>query len=205
MNRTPIPQPISEQRLIAVMRRLGAEHVHAVTPILVDAGVSVFEVTMDGEEALQSIEWLAGRGYLVGAGTVRTAGDAAAAMRAGASFASSPGLDQTVLGTAATLGLPMIPGALTPSEIMAAWSAGSGAVKLFPASLGGHEYLRALRGPLADIPLIPTGGVTSDNAASYLESGATAVAVGRWLTGHTDMYQIAQRATALVDSISHLR
>jgi len=205
MNRTPIPQAISEQRLIAVMRRLGAERVHAITPILVEAGMSVFEVTMDGEEALQSIEWLAGSGYVVGAGTVRTAGDAAAAMRAGAAFAVSPGFDQTVLGTAATLGLPMIPGALTPSEVMAAWNAGSGAVKLFPASLGGPEYLRAIRGPLDDIPLIPTGGVTSDNASSYLESGATAVGVGGWLTGQADMYEIAQRATALVDSIDHLR
>jgi len=187
------------------MRKLGAERVHAVAPILFEAGISVFEITLDGEEALQSIEWLKGNGYLVGAGTVRTAGEAAAAIRAGASFAASPGFDQAVLGTAATLGLPMIPGALTPSEIMAAWNAGSGAVKLFPASLGGPEYLRAIQRPLGDIPLIPTGGITADNAAQYLESGATAVGVGGWLTGPDDMYEIARRATALADSIEHLR
>ena len=133
-----------------------------------------------------------------------TAGDAAAAKRVGASFAVSPGFDQAVLGTAATLGLPMIPGAFTPTEIMAAWSAGSGAVKLFPASLGGPEYLQSIRGPLSDIPLIPTGGVTANNAAEFLAAGATAVGIGGWLTGPDDMFEIAQRATALVDSVEHL-
>lgn len=205
MNRAELPGAIREQKLIAVLRRLGTERIHAIAPILDEAGIGVFEVTMDGPEALPSIEWLKSNGYVVGAGTVRSAELAAAANRAGAAFAVAPDFNPTVTGTAATLGLPMIPGGLTPTEISTAWGAGACAVKLFPASIGGPQYLAAVRSPLPDVPLIPTGGVTADNAAAYLEAGAVAVGLGGWLTGIDDMYDIARRATVLVDSVEHLR
>ncbi len=205
MNRSDLPTPIKEQRVIAVMRRLGTTRIQALAPILEEAGIDVFEVTLDGPEALQSIEWLRANGHYAGAGTVRSAELAAAANRAGAAFAAAPDFNPMVVGTAATLGLPMIPGALTPSEITTAWGTGACAVKLFPVSVGGPEYLWALRGPLGDIPLIPTGGVDADNAAAYLEAGAVAVGVGGWLTGPDDMFDVAQRATALVESVERLR
>jgi len=202
--RIPIPEEIEEQRLIAVMRRLETERVKRVAPILGDAGIAVMEVTLDGAEALDSIRWLAAAGYEVGAGTVLSVEEAGAAHAAGAQFLVSPSFDPKLVASVAQ-SIPMVPGALTPSEVAAAWDRGASAVKLFPASFGGPAYLKAIRGPLAHIPLIPTGGITDKNAAGFLEAGAVAVGVGGWLTGLDDLDEVARRARSLVGSIAHLR
>jgi 2-dehydro-3-deoxyphosphogluconate aldolase/(4S)-4-hydroxy-2-oxoglutarate aldolase len=86
---------------------------------------------------------------------------------------------------------------LTPTEISAAWEAGASAIKVFPASLGGPRYITDVRGPLADIPLIPTGGITVDSVRDYLDAGALAVGLGGWLTGTVDPQQIQARAIRL--------
>jgi 2-dehydro-3-deoxyphosphogluconate aldolase/(4S)-4-hydroxy-2-oxoglutarate aldolase len=112
------------------------------------------------------------------AGTVRTAAQADAAAAAGAEAIVGPALSLDVLERADALELPAIPGAFTPSEVERAWSAGAALVKLFPASLGGPHYVRDLLAPLADVPLLVSGGVDAGNARAFLDAGAVAVGIG---------------------------
>jgi 2-dehydro-3-deoxyphosphogluconate aldolase/(4S)-4-hydroxy-2-oxoglutarate aldolase len=97
-------------------------------------------------------------------------------------------------------GIPMMPGAFTPTEVAVAWNAGATAVKVFPASVGGSGLLKAIRGPFGDLPLIPTGGITASNAGAFLAAGAVAVGVGGWLTSHDDLAVVGDRAGAIVDA-----
>src|SRR5205085_3252039 len=119
----------------------------------------------------------------VGAGTVRTVDDVEAAVDAGAVYLVSPHTDPALCARAGQLGAAYLPGAFTPTEIVAAWSAGAAAVKLFPARLGGPRYLRDIREPLPDIPIVPTGGVSAENAAEWFAAGAVAVGAGGSLIG----------------------
>ena len=201
MTRTVLPELIRDSRLIAVFRGLMPNRVSAVADVLQASGILVMEITMDSPEAEKSIERLAPR-TVVGAGTVMDVADAEAAVAAGAAFLVSPHTDFGVVEWAADRGVPVLPGALTPTEIVTAWNAGAAAVKIFPAAVGGPGLLRAVGGPLSDIPLIPTGGLTAENSASYLEAGAVAVGIGGWLTGPADLGVIAQRATATVEAVS---
>jgi 2-dehydro-3-deoxyphosphogluconate aldolase/(4S)-4-hydroxy-2-oxoglutarate aldolase len=123
--------------------------------------------------------------------------EAEAAVAAGATFLVAPHTDQVVARWAVERGIPMVPGAFTPTEVVTAWNAGVAAVKVFPASVGGPDLVKALRGPLAGLPLIPTGGITADNAAAFLDAGAVAVGVGGWLTDHADLGVIADRAAQM--------
>lgn len=200
MTRAVLPQTIRESRLIAVFRGLSPDRVVAVADVLERVGIVVMEITMDSPQAERSIELLAKRS-LVGAGTVMNVGEAAAAVEAGATFLVSPHTDPGVLEWADGRGVPVLPGALTPTEIMTAWNAGAAAVKVFPASLGGPGFLKAVGGPMPGIPLIPTGGITAQNAAAYLEAGAVAVGIGGWLTGHEDLGVIAERAVATTELV----
>lgn len=113
----------------------------------------------------------------------------------------TPHLDVDLLEWAQTNEVDMIPGALTPSEIFAARQYQPPAVKLFPAHLGGPEYLSSLLGPYPDLALIPTGGVTGDNARSFLEAGAVAVGVGGWLTSHSELSVVTERARQLASQV----
>jgi 2-dehydro-3-deoxyphosphogluconate aldolase/(4S)-4-hydroxy-2-oxoglutarate aldolase len=152
---------------------------------LADAGARIFEVTMDEESAADSLrasaERLARRVdgiYLVGAGTVRTPKQLRAALDAKAAFAVAPTLNPALIGEALDAQLPFIPGAATPTEAELAWASGATFVKLFPASSLGPSFIRELRGPMPEIETIPTGGVTFDNAQSFLDAGAVAVGLG---------------------------
>jgi Entner-Doudoroff aldolase len=152
---------------------------------LADAGARIFEVTMDEESAADSLrasaERLAQRGdgiYMVGAGTVRTPKQLRAALDAKAAFAVAPTLNPALIGEALDAQLPFIPGAATPTEAELAWASGATFVKLFPASSLGPSFIRELHGPMPEIETIPTGGVTFDNAQSFLDAGAVAVALG---------------------------
>ena len=177
-------------RLVAVLRRVSPQPaLLELVDELAEAGVRVFEITLDapsGAEGLAAVRThLAERGItdaMVGAGTVLTGETVAAAREAGADFAVSPIRDVELVRMAVATGLPFIPGALTPTEIAAAWAAGATLVKLFPASAVGPALVRELRGPLPDVPLLPTGGVDATNAAAFLEAGAVAVGVGSALT-----------------------
>ncbi|WP_062437188.1 bifunctional 4-hydroxy-2-oxoglutarate aldolase/2-dehydro-3-deoxy-phosphogluconate aldolase [Herbidospora daliensis] len=176
---------LTEHRLLAIVRgtdpraaldtvlTLAAEGVRLIEVSLVTAGAP--EVIRDARAAL-------GPGAHLGAGTVVTAGDARRAADAGASFLVTPAVSEAV-GAGVTLGLPVLAGALTPTEVVAARAAGAAAIKLFPASLGGVRHLRALRDPFPDIPFVPVGGVGPAEAAEYLAAGAVAVGVGSPLVG----------------------
>jgi 2-dehydro-3-deoxyphosphogluconate aldolase/(4S)-4-hydroxy-2-oxoglutarate aldolase len=200
MNRALLPEVVVETRVIAVLRGLNPDRVDTVTHILREAGIGAIEVTMDSPEAAKSIERLAHTAVSVGAGTVMSVAEAEVARAAGATFLVAPHTDPTVARWAVERGIPMIPGAFTPTEVVAAWNLGVAAVKVFPASVGGPGLLKALRGPLGGLPLIPTGGVTADNAAEFLSAGAVAVGLGGWLTGHSDLGVIAERAALTVQA-----
>lgn len=198
MNRASLPETIIRSRLIAVVRGLEPDRISTVIGILEGAGIGAVEVTMDSPGAAESIAGLAAGGRSVGAGTVMTLAEASEAVAAGATFLVAPHTDRSLLDWAVDHGIPMIPGAFTPTEVMAAWSAGAAAVKIFPASVGGPGLVEALRGTLGGVPLIPTGGITAGNAGAFLGAGAVAVGVGSWLTGQADLEAISRRAEAIV-------
>ncbi len=147
-----------------------------------DCGIPIAEITMTVPGAIELIAEIARdrTDIIVGAGTVVDTGTARRCLDAGAMFLSSPGLDLEVVEFAVKQQAVVLPGALTPSEIMAAWKTGADMVKVFPCSrLGGAGYIHALRSPFPHIPLIASGGVTQGNTADFILAGAAAVGIGR--------------------------
>lgn len=181
-----VADSIRRHRLIVVLRRIEPrDELIALVDELADAGARIFEVTFDSPTAADDLAavrgYLASRlggQFLVGGGTVLSAAQLDQAHRAGADFAVSPLLNPDLVGRSVKVGLPFIPGALTPTEIHAAWMVGATFVKLFPASAVGPAAVRELRGPLREIELIPTGGVDADNARAFIDAGAVAVGIG---------------------------
>ena len=170
--------------LIAIVRYRTAGGIDDAMDALADAGVPVLEVTLDTPDALAAIDRAARAGHVVGAGTVRTADEVRAAADAGARFVASPWLVTPVIDAADEVGLEAMPGVLTPSELARALDAGARTVKLFPAGpVGGPAYLRALRGPFPDVPIVPTGGIAVAEVGDYLAAGATSVGLGASLVG----------------------
>jgi 2-dehydro-3-deoxyphosphogluconate aldolase/(4S)-4-hydroxy-2-oxoglutarate aldolase len=173
-------ETIRAARLVAILRR--AAEADAEVARLAVAGVRVVEITLDSDDALGAIERARARGDVtVLAGTVREPAQVDAAVSAGAEGIVAPSLSLAVLERAAALEAPSIPGALTPTEVETAWRAGAALVKLFPARLGGPRYVQDLLAPLADVPLVATGGVDATNARAFLDAGAVAVGVGSGL------------------------
>jgi len=165
---------IRSERVVAVLRR--ARQPERAAADLVAAGIGVVELTLDSDGALAAIARLRERGDVtVLAGTVRTAADVERAAAAGAEACVGPALVPAMVERCRELGIPAIPGALTPTEVEAAWNAGAALVKLFPAAAVGPGYVRALTAPLSDVPLLVTGGVDAGNAAAFVEAGAVAV------------------------------
>ena len=173
---------IREVGIIPVIRAASADAAVAVVEALVQAGLTVAEITMTVPNAIDAIGSVAkrfGGQVLVGAGTVTDAESVRRAVDAGAEFIVSPCLVPEVIDAARRAEVAVLPGALTPTEVFEAFRLGGGMVKVFPAqSVGGGAYLRALRGPFPDIPLVPTGGVTLDNVREMFDAGAAAVGVG---------------------------
>jgi len=150
-----------------------------------EGGLRVFEITLRSPAALACLEAVAalGEDFLVGAGTIRNPQQLTAAARTGARFAVSPGFTEELAETAQDLELPMIPGVMTPSEILRAQAAGYSRLKFFPAeAAGGVAMLRALSGPFAELRFLPTGGVTAENAPEYLALNQVPCVGGSWLT-----------------------
>jgi len=143
-------------------------------------GLKVLEITLTTPGAIEAIAALAREpGAIAGGGTVLTAEDVRAVAKAGGRFALSPVFDAGALAAARSAGILYIPGAATPTEILAAHRAGAPVVKVFPSGpLGGPAFLRFVRGPLGHIPLLPTSGPTSENLADYFDAGAVAIGVG---------------------------
>jgi 2-dehydro-3-deoxyphosphogluconate aldolase / (4S)-4-hydroxy-2-oxoglutarate aldolase len=173
---TGVVERIRAERVVAVLR--GVADFDAVVAELVAAGIGVVEVTLDSDGALDAIARLRSRGDVsVIAGTARTAADAAAATAAGAEACVCPALIPAVVEQCRALGVPVIAGALTPSEIESARSTGASMVKLFPARAFGPSYVTDVLKPLPDVALLCTGGVTHADARDYLDAGAAAVGV----------------------------
>ncbi|MFJ8008195.1 bifunctional 4-hydroxy-2-oxoglutarate aldolase/2-dehydro-3-deoxy-phosphogluconate aldolase [Streptomyces fagopyri] len=177
---------LAARRLLAIVRGGDADAALRTVLALAEEGVGLIEVSLSGADALTVIErarHALGPDALLGAGTVLTADDARAAHRAGAGFVVTPGLGDGV-GAARDLGLPVLAGVLTPTDVIAARALGAEALKLFPAApFGGADYLRALRGPFPDAPFVPVGGIDAAAAHACLTAGATAVGVGSPLVG----------------------
>jgi 2-dehydro-3-deoxyphosphogluconate aldolase / (4S)-4-hydroxy-2-oxoglutarate aldolase len=204
--RPAIPAAISQGRVIAIGRHLDIASVLAIGEALAASGIRAFELTMNSASAVQAIAALSARfgpdELLIGAGTVLEEEQAQAAVAAGAKFLVMPTFDLRVVEWAVRHEIPAFPGAFTPTEILSAWRAGATAVKLFPASAVGPNFLREMRGPLPQIPLIPTGGITVENAAAFLAAGGLAVGMGSWLTGGGDPAVIRARAAAVVAAVA---
>jgi 2-dehydro-3-deoxyphosphogluconate aldolase / (4S)-4-hydroxy-2-oxoglutarate aldolase len=193
---------LTRMPVVAILRSMSADRFGAATEVLVDAGLPIAEFTLTTAGALDALRACAAAAppeLLLGAGTVVDAEQAEAAVDAGARFLVSPIVRAEVIGAGARLGVPVLPGAFTATEIVTAWEAGACAVKLFPASVGGPGYVRALRAPLPDVPIVPTGGIALEDVPAYLRAGAAAVGLGSPLLGDAcepggDLEALAARA-----------
>lgn len=174
-------EQVRQTRVIAVVRGASAKDALEVCHTLIEGGVKGIEVTFTTPDALSVIEKLAehfGNRILLGAGTVLKPQQAQDAARAGATFLVSPGSPAKLVEAMKNTGLLTIPGAVTPTEIMLALEAGADIIKLFPASLGGAAYAKALLGPFPELKFIPTGGISLENGEDWFVLGALALGMG---------------------------
>lgn len=181
VERPAIPAALEETRVVAILRRTEAARALETARAILAGGVRAIEVTCDSPGVLEMIRAISaelGDRMLVGAGTVLDVATAEAALAAGARYIVSPHTDPHLVSTMARRGVPCVPGAFTPTEALTAWRAGASVVKLFPAGSVGPGYLKDLRGPLRQIPFLPTGGVTLDNAGAFIAAGAWGLGIG---------------------------
>ena len=181
MTKDEVLGAILETRVVAVIRMKNAARLAGVAAALGRGGVRALEITMTVPGAVGIIREMAGSkaaGTLVGAGTVLDAGTAKDVIAAGADFVVSPITDRETVKVCRDAGVLVAPGAFTPTEIVAAWRAGADIVKVFPATSLGPQFCRDLRGPLPEVRLMPTGGVTVENARDFIAAGAAAVGLG---------------------------
>jgi 2-dehydro-3-deoxyphosphogluconate aldolase/(4S)-4-hydroxy-2-oxoglutarate aldolase len=167
--------------IVAVVRSPDSQQLVEVACALADGGVSVVEITMSVPEALdvlRQVRRVLGHRLLLGAGTVLDAETARAVLLAGAEYIVAPTLNLDVIRLCQRYERLVMPGAFTPTEILTAWEAGADIVKVFPADVVGHAFFKALRGPLPQIRLMPTGGVDLNTAAGFLKAGACCLGVG---------------------------
>lgn len=172
---------LGELGIVAVIRGRTAKDAVEVSEALIEGGVEAIEVTFttpDAGSALSELHERYGGSILLGAGTINEAAQAEEARSKGASFLVSPGSEPDLVETMLATGLVTIPGTLTPTEIQRALGLGAPAVKLFPGSLGGPDYLKALGGPFPQTRFIPTGGVSENNVGEWFAAGAYAVGAG---------------------------
>ncbi|MBI1902847.1 MAG: bifunctional 4-hydroxy-2-oxoglutarate aldolase/2-dehydro-3-deoxy-phosphogluconate aldolase [Planctomycetia bacterium] len=167
--------------IVAIVRAGRGELLVDAAEALLSGGIDVIEITFTVPKAQRVLEQVADRlgdKVLLGAGTVLDAATARAAMLAGAEFFVSPAVNLDVIRLARRYGKLVLPGAFTPTEILTAWEAGADLVKVFPCDTLGPAYLQAVAAPLPQVPLVPTGGITLDNAAAFLQAGACALGIG---------------------------
>jgi len=199
--------------VVAVIRMKEPAKLRAVVDALVEGGVTALEVTMTVPGAIDLIAQLAPTlpaGFLLGAGTVTDADTARRAIRAGAQFIVGPVFRPEVIAACHDLGVAAMPGCFSPTEILAAWEAGADVVKVFPATALGPGYLKDVRGPLPQVKLMPTGGVTVENAGDWIKAGAVAVGAGTALVdpkaiASGDFAAITEKATRIVANVRAAR
>lgn len=180
-SRESVTADLERSGVVAVIRMKDPDKVQAVVDAIAEGGVRAIEVTMTVPNAVALIAALAPRmpkGFTFGAGTVLDAETAAKVIDAGAQFIVSPVFRRSLITACHERGVPVTPGCFTPTEILDAWEAGADIVKVFPATVLGPGYIKDVRAPLPQVKLMPTGGVTVENAGEWIKAGAVAVGVG---------------------------
>lgn len=203
MNKPAILDRILATKIVAVVRSNSGDQLAKVVEALAEGGVLVSEITFTVPNALEIIQQVRkamGDRVILGAGTVLDPETARAAILAGAEFIVSPTVNPETIKLCRRYGVPVMPGAFTPTEILTAWEAGADVVKVFPADVGGPAYLKAVRAPLPQIRVMPTGGVDLTTANAFLDAGACALGVGSALVDPKlvaagDFATIRERAT----------
>lgn len=214
MNKAEVLQRITGTGIIPVVRAQSADEAMRAVEAIKEGGVSVLEITMTVPGAVRVIEEVARRyesDAVVGAGTVLDAETARLCILAGARFIVSPALDLETIACCRRYGIVVLPGAMTPTEVLAAWKAGADLVKVFPAgSLGGASFIKNLKAPLPQIELVPTGGVSLKTAADFIKAGAAALGIGTDLVDTTALRNgnagvITERARQFVEIVKEAR
>ena len=214
MDKAETLQRITEVGIVPVVRAASSEEALRAVEAIKAGGVPVIEITMTVPGAVRVIEEVAARygaDVLVGAGTVLDAETARACILAGAEFIVSPALNLDTIAMCRRYGKVVMPGALTPTEVLTAWQAGADFVKVFPCdSVGGAKYLKSLKAPLPQIQMVPTGGVSLQTAADFIKAGASALGVGSDLVNDQTLREgleslITERARRFVEIVKAAR
>lgn len=214
MTTQEIAQRIVEIAIVPVVRASSAKQAMQAAEAVCAGGIPIVEITMTVPGAIAVITELTramGSQVLIGAGTVLDAETGKRCIEAGAEFLVSPGFDAETVKLANRLGKVMMAGALTPTEVIAAWKAGSDFVKVFPCgTVGGAKYIKALKAPLPQIPMIPTGGVNLNTAADFILAGAAALGIGGELISASALEsgnasEITEAARKYIDIVRNAR
>ncbi len=213
MNKTEVLEKVKELGLLAVIRGPSADLTVQMVDALVEGGVKGIEITYstpDAEDVVRRLALKYGESILLGMGTLTKAEQAASAKEAGAMFLVSPVCEDELVKAMVASRLLTMAGALTPTEVLKAYTMGVDVVKIFPGSLGGPAYIKALKGPFPYIPMMPTGGVNASNAAEWFAAGVVAVGAGSelcppQLAKEGKFAEISQRAVAFVKVIQASR
>jgi len=202
MNKAEVCEQIKKIGIIPAIRVSSAEEAHFAADAVTQGGIPIVEITMTVPQAVELISRLVRdhEKLIVGAGTVLDTETARKCVDAGAHFLTAPGFDPAIVEYAAKADVAVFPGALTPTEVVAAWKAGSDFVKVFPCALGGPNYIKALKTALPQIPLIAAGGVTQQTAGNFILAGATAIGVG---TDLIPSRAIQQREATRIRELAH--
>ena len=206
-------QRIEACGIVAIIRANSSNELIEAAAAIQTGGVDVIEITMTTPDALQVIGDVAARlgdAVLIGVGSVLDAETARAAMLAGAEFVVSPVTKPDVIEICNRYGKVVVPGAFTPTEILSAWETGADYVKVFPSSGVGFSYIKDIKAPLPQIPLIPTGGINADNAAEFIKAGAAALGVGSALVSSDliesgDFAMLTERAKKLINAVKSVK
>ncbi|MCU4924498.1 bifunctional 4-hydroxy-2-oxoglutarate aldolase/2-dehydro-3-deoxy-phosphogluconate aldolase [Halobacteria archaeon AArc-dxtr1] len=211
---TEVRERIVEGGVLAVLRGIDEEDIVPAARAIYEGGVVGIEITADGTRATEKIaavdRELADTDAIVGAGTVLDGPAARATIDAGAEFVVSPGCRREVVEVCNRQNVLSAPGVMTPTEAIEAMEAGADILKMFPASTVGPGHIGALRGPLGDVDVIPTGGISTENAADYLDAGAIAVGAGSALVDYDaiaegDFDAVRESAAAFVETVDEAR
>ncbi|MBQ15562.1 MAG: 2-dehydro-3-deoxyphosphogluconate aldolase [Planctomycetaceae bacterium] len=213
MSRQSDLQRVLDGGIVAIIRASSGEQLVGVAEALYAGGIDVIEVTFTVPgvlEILSAVKRSLGEKILLGAGTVLDPESARAALLAGAEFIVAPNVNRDVITLCRRYDKVVMPGALTPTEVVAAWESGADIVKVFPADVGGPGYLKALHGPLPQVRLLPTGGVNLETIGDFISAGACAVGLGSALVesqavADGDMERIRSQAEAYVAAVATAR
>ena len=214
MNKSEIIEQIKEIGLVPVIRAESSDEALRAVEAIKEGGVPILEIAMTVPGAVRVIEEITKRyasDVIVGAGTVLDAETARVCILAGAQFVVSPALNPLTIECCRRYGIAVLPGALTPTEIITAWSAGADMVKVFPAgAIGGAGYIKNLKGPFPQIDLIPTGGVSLKTTADFIKAGASALGVGTDLVDTKALHEgnaqlLTERARQFIQIVKEAR